>query len=571
MIDNEIINKIRNSVNIVDVISNYVPLNAKGRNFFGVCPFHDDHSPSMSVSPEKQIYTCFSCGASGNVFTFLQDYEHISFIEAVKKLADETGTNLGININESKKKNNVIEHDIYNLTQKYFLNNLRSEKGLAATSYLKKRSINEDIIEKFGIGLSLNEPSQLTDLLLNKKYNEDVLIDIGLSTNDKQDIFKNRIMFPIKDKNGQIVGYSGRVYQKEDQNKYVNSKASHIFKKSEILYNYHQAIEYVRRTKYIIVVEGFMDVIRLSTIGYNNVVALMGTAITNEHISLLKGLKCKVILTLDSDEAGLNATLSAGDQLIKENIETLVIRLEDYKDPDDYIINKGENAFKTNVENATNYLDFKIKHLRNVSSDDNSEEVAKNINTLIDTVNNIKDPILKNIMIKKIATEFDIDESVVLAKVGIKDTVIVKEEKIVKPIIKYDKTEKSCMAIVYLMSSNPKFIKIYEKKLGHLPIDEYKNLANSIRNYYQKNKDINIADFITHISDNPKYKDTMNKIIMYMESSVLESEFDAYIKIIKEKLNDLRIQEIRKDMEKTTDENKKRELLNKIIDIKKEV
>jgi len=369
LIDNEIINQIRNSVNIVDIINEYVPLVPKGRNFFGVCPFHSDHNPSMSVSPERQIYTCFSCGATGNVFTFLQDYEHISFIEAVKKLSLKTGISLGVNISTPKTPKKTKEMEIYNLTQKYYQNNLKTKEGLKAREYLSKRDFSEEIIDKFGIGLALNNLDNLYKLLIGKGYQDNILDEIGLIVNNN-DYFRNRIMFPIKDYQGEIVGYSGRVYNNEEAAKYVNSKASYYFKKSEILYNYHLAKDHVRINDSIIVVEGFMDVIRLSTIGINNAVALMGTALTKEQIVLLKRLRCPVILCLDNDEAGLNATMSAGDQLFIEGLEVFVIRLDDYKDPDDYIVNKGEESFRLNLEAKVNYLDFKIKYLKtNLSND----------------------------------------------------------------------------------------------------------------------------------------------------------------------------------------------------------
>ena len=461
LIDNEIINKIRNSINIVDVIGNYVPLSSKGRNFFGVCPFHDDHSPSMSVSPDKQIYTCFSCGATGNVFTFIQDYEHISFLEAVKKISLEVGINIGINIETNKKKNDLVEYNILNLAQKYFVNNLNSSVGLDAIEYLKKRKINNELIEKFGIGLALNENKNLSNFLINKGYSEDLLKMIGLINDDgSYDIFRNRIMFPIHDHLGQIVGYSGRIYHNEDQAKYVNSKSSLIFKKGEILYNYHLAKDEARKNKYVILVEGFMDVIRLSSIGINSAVALMGTALTNDQINLLKQLKTKVIVCLDNDEAGENATLSVGDQLLKAKIETYIIRLSDYKDPDEYISNKDVSDFKLNIDNAMNYLDYKIKYYKNNTKSNDSETNAKNINILIDTINDLSDNVLKEVMINKISLEFSIDINIIKSKLKLSE-ITTPEKEVVKPIIdpKLNKIEKSCIAIIYLMASDTKFIK----------------------------------------------------------------------------------------------------------------
>ena len=241
-IDNNTINEIRENIDIVDVISNYLPLNSKGKNYFGVCPFHDDHSPSMSVSKERQIYTCFSCGATGNVFKFIQDYENISFIEAVKKCADMVGISLDIGKITTKNKHQDL-YDIYELSFKFYQNNINTELGKKAKEYLHNRSLDDVTIKEFGIGLSLNEKDVFTKLLKSKKYSDDILIKSGLVNENNyvlNDVYRNRIMFPLYDLNGKVIGYNGRVYNGEKENKYINSKETDIFKKREILYNYHR-------------------------------------------------------------------------------------------------------------------------------------------------------------------------------------------------------------------------------------------------------------------------------------------------------------------------------------------
>ncbi len=575
-IDNETINKIRSNVNIVDVISSYVSLTQKGRNFFGICPFHDDHNPSMSVSPEKQIYTCFSCGASGNVFNFIQDYENISFVEAVQKLALQAGIDLGISVQTKKTKSLSKEHQILNLTQMYYKNNILTEYGLEAIKYLKERDIDEKTIDRFGIGLALNYDTNLTDFLLKKDYKKEDLIEIGLSTG-QTDVFKNRIMFPLHDPNGQIVGYSGRVYNDDQQAKYVNSKASHIFKKGEILYNYHLAKDDVRKSKTIILVEGFMDVIRLSINNINNVVALMGTAITSEQVNLLKQLRTKIILCLDNDSAGETATIAAGDQLIEQGLDVSVVRLEKYKDPDDYLINMGKEAFLNNVNQSLSYLDYKIKYLKN-NSLGNSEAIANNVNIMIKTIDNIKDPILKNVLIKKVAEEFNVNEDIITSRISYENAVEQKNEQPKKVHIKKIKKtalEQACEAIIYLMVNNVKFIKMYIKQIGYLPIDKYKYLTLEIQSYYNKNKTINLADFLTHIESNEEYKATMASILMDFDDqdveseSIHENEFETYRKIIMNAINQQRIDEYKIELSKSSDPNHKKDILAKIAEIKK--
>ena len=225
--DNNLIDEIRKSVNIVDVISNYLPLSKKGKNYFGVCPFHDDHSPSMSVSEEKQIYTCFSCGASGNVFKFIQDYDNVSFLEAVKKCEDQDGISFSYGKEKRNNKNQDLL-DIYEFASKLYQNNLHSSLGKEAREYLKSRSLDEDVIKEFQIGLALNEATMLADTL-KKKYDDATLLKSGLISEGEYNIYdtyRNRIMFPLYDLSGNIVGYNGRIYNNNNINdsKYINSR-----------------------------------------------------------------------------------------------------------------------------------------------------------------------------------------------------------------------------------------------------------------------------------------------------------------------------------------------------------
>ena len=262
---------IQKRVNIVDVIARYLPLEQKGKNYFAICPFHDDHNPSMSISAEKQIYTCFVCGASGNVFNFVMNYEKISFVEAVKKVADFAGINLEVNIDSRPKVADKYEkyYKIFDIVNKFYQNNIKTINGKAATKYLNDRKITDDIIKEFEIGLCLND-NVVSKLLTSKGYDENELIDLGLCGKKDSyiyDIFRNRIMFPLHNLDGKVVGFSGRIYNGENDNKYVNSKESVIFKKGSLLYNYKKSFDYAREQRKIIVVEGFMDVIRLSTIG----------------------------------------------------------------------------------------------------------------------------------------------------------------------------------------------------------------------------------------------------------------------------------------------------------------
>ena len=332
-LSNEELNRIRTSVNIVDVIGSNINLLKKGKNYFGICPFHDDHTPSMSVSEERQIYTCFVCGATGNVFSFLRDYENISFMEAVNKVANMSGIKLDNNINIVKRYDK--EYKIYDLALKFYKNNLKSENGKKAKIYLHNR------------GISFND-NNLSKLLISKNYSEKMLVDIGISNvkDEVFDIFRNRIMFPIHDPNGNPVAFSARIYNNEVESKYINTKETYIFKKGEILFNYHRARIDAKKKKSLILCEGQMDAIRIFSSGVKNVVATMGTALTKEHIKLIKKLNCKVILNMDSDKAGINAAKINGDLLKQNDIDVYVVTLSGAKDPDEYILKYGIESYK---------------------------------------------------------------------------------------------------------------------------------------------------------------------------------------------------------------------------------
>ena len=374
--NNDLANLVRSKTDIVDIIGERIPLVARGKNFFGVCPFHDDSNPSMCVSREKQIYTCFSCHATGNVFTFLMNYEHMEFRDVLHYLGEKVGVD--VSSVQIKKKSNKFDklYDAYNFSVKYFQNNLSSSVGKIAKSYLSSRGITEDIIKEFEIGLSLETRNDLTKLLTSKGYELGDLNRIGLSSDD-HDIYNDRIMFPLYDVSGKVVGFSGRIYKDNGQNKYLNTKETDIFKKGEMLYHYHIAREECRLKKCVIVMEGFMDVIRASTIGIKNTVALMGTALTKEQIGLLKRLSNNIILCLDGDGPGVKAATSIGEELLNQGIEVKVVYLPDNDDPDSFILKHGEERFKGLIENALNFSDFKINQLKQNVNFKSDEEKAK--------------------------------------------------------------------------------------------------------------------------------------------------------------------------------------------------
>ena len=363
-IDNGEINRIQQSANIVEIIGSYITLEKKGKNFFGMCPFHDDHNPSMSVSEEKGLFTCFVCHKTGNVFSFVQEYENISFIEAVKIVANKVGIELDTGYKETSKYDK--HYEAVDLALKFYQNNLKSQEGLNARKYLQTRGIEDEIIEEFNIGYAPPNFDTITKLLTNKGYDEQLLIETGLSARGQTlyDLFRNRITFPIHNPNGKPVGFSARIYEDLKEAKYINTKETPIFKKGKILFNYHRAQNEARRVKNLIVVEGQMDAIRIYASGVKNVVATMGTALTEDHVKLLKKLNVTIILCMDNDEAGEKATIQNGETLTNAQVDLKILRLSGAKDPDEYILKHSKEEFLDAVNNSITYFDFKLNYYK---------------------------------------------------------------------------------------------------------------------------------------------------------------------------------------------------------------
>lgn len=571
-ISKELIDEVKSKNDIVDIIGSYISLNDKNK---ALCPFHNDHSPSFSVHPDKQIYKCFSCGESGNVITFVEKFLGISFQEAVKLLADRAGIKLNINV---PKKTNKYDkyYEITDTVNKYFKNNIFSSNGQQALKYLNDRHIDKDIINEFNIGISTN--NKLHEILA-KKYNlEDLLkIDIVREVDNKiYDTFQNRIMFPIIDEDNNIVGFSGRKYLANDLDnkqlsKYVNSRETDIFIKSKIFYNINNALPNIKKSKEIIITEGFMDTIRMVSIGYNNTVALMGTAFTKEHLDKIIKYKCRVVLNLDQDNAGVLGTISIGDELIKNNIDVSVIVFDDYKDSDEYIINKGKEAFDYAYKNRISYIDFKFKYLKSNKNMKDSTDISKYINEAIKSLNDIDDDILKELKINELSHEFGIDESVIKNKIKLSGKKEVKkEEKITKK--RYDKYDISEIRILYLMLNYDDVILYFENSLGYLIHDNMMALAYKIVEFRNDYGYFNYSDFIDYVGDNELVKETIKEIMRYHnDEEYTESELEDYFDTIKEYSVKKRINELKKEMNETLDVNKKIELANKINKINKEV
>lgn len=573
----KIIAEVKSRNRLEDVLRSY-GVELDGRNK-ALCPFHKEKTPSFSVKPDEQIFTCFGkCNFTGDVFTFVERKEGVSRLEAIKILADRVG--IKIDNTEVKKVNAKFQtyYEINDTVNKYFKNTLLSKEGTEALKYLTERNMSKELISEFNIGLS---SSNKLYSILSKKYKKEDLYDIGLIkqiNGNFYDTFQNRIIFPIIDENNNIVAFSGRKYLSDDLKddhlpKYLHSKESEIFKKSGILYNINNAETFIRQSKEIVLTEGFMDTIRMSSIGYKNVVALMGTAFTKEHLDKILKYKCKVILNLDQDEAGVTNTIKIGDELLKHNIDSTVIVFEDYKDSDEFISKKGKEAFDIAYNNRLSFIDFKLKYLKSSKNMKDSAEVSKYINEAIESLEQIDDDILRELKINEISKEFDINDSVIRNKIKVKEVKTKKEEpKKQEEIKRYNKYDISEIRILYLMLNYDDVILYFENSLGYLIDDKRSNLAYKIIEFRNDNGYFNLFDFEDSILEDKELNDTLEEVTNYHNNKeYTNEELEDYINTIKEYSVKKQIEQLKQEMKDTLDINKKIEIAKKIENINKEV
>ncbi len=377
------VDEILKQVDIVDVISKYIDLEHKGKNFFGVCPFHDDTSPSLSVSPEKQIYKCFSCGASGNALTFIKDFENIDFKHSLKKLADFAGIDVEI---DTTTKTKDPYYEIYERTSQMFSYALLHVKeNLKYLNYLYERKFSLEVIKYFGIGVS----DKRVELFLKDKFDNKDLVNSGLITSSGRIMFHSRIMFPICNDLGEVVACSGRVIDNSTP-KYINSPETNYFIKGKVLYNFDKAASEIKKTGEVFITEGFFDAMRLHDNGFPNVVALMGTAFTKEHLNLLSNLAKKVYLCLDGDNAGKKTSHAIYLMCESNGLDTKMINLDDC-DPDEFILTNGADAFKDFVSKAKTYEEYFIDLLSynfDVKQISEKQEIIEKIANFVDRISN---------------------------------------------------------------------------------------------------------------------------------------------------------------------------------------
>ena len=406
----ETIERIRNTADIYDVVAQYVDLKKRGRNFFGLCPFHSEKTPSFSVAPDKQIYHCFGCGAGGNVFSFIVEHEKISFIEAVQQL----GQKYGIQVDYQSGPSNKIFSSLYkvhDLAVKLYHNTLYSEKGKAALDYLYNRGLNDNTIKTYQIGFAPDSWDTLINAIKSLSFNDDVYDKTGLfikTDRGWRDRFRSRIMFPIFHQSGKPIAFGGRIFNHNDPAKYLNSPETPLYRKSEVFYGLHKTRDSIRKFSTAVLVEGYTDFLQLVQLGIQNVVALSGTALGINHASQIRKFASKVYLAYDGDDAGINATLRAGYVLFQAGIEPLVIPMPSDKDPDDWVREAGVNAFQEAMGSSMSLLLFHLqkKDVKNLSATDRSKTVKE----ILKEISLINDGIIRDDLLKSLSQELQLDE-----------------------------------------------------------------------------------------------------------------------------------------------------------------
>jgi len=499
----ELIEEIRVQNDIIDVISSHVQLQKRGSSYKGLCPFHNEKTPSFSVSSEKQMYHCFGCGVGGNVYTFVMEYENFSFIEAVKYLADRVHITLPtVEVSDEVKRRMDFKHrliDINKAAARYFYYQLKSDKGKTALKYLENRGIGEETQKKFGLGYSNVFRNDLYRYL-REKYDNKVLLESGLVIPEKKapgeffDRFWNRVMFPIFDVHNRVIGFGGRVLG-DSNPKYLNSPETKLFDKSRNLYGLNLAR--TSRKDNIIIVEGYMDVISLYQAGVTNVVASLGTAFTVQQAALLKRYTDNVVIAYDSDGAGIKAALRAIPILKSEGLSVRVLRVEKYKDPDEFIKNEGSEAFMALIEKAAPGFMFEIEELASKYNLEDPEsrtnfhkEVAKKLLELTSDIEreNYLEAIAKKYNTKKqlmdkLVVETGKNTGIVTSRKEIKNTTKQKRKKSEDGIILAQKS------ILTLIANNRDLFKIVKKylKVSEFRDEIYKKVAKEVYEAYDNN------------------------------------------------------------------------------------
>ena len=538
-----LIQEIRAKADIVEVIQHYVPLIKKGKNYVAVCPFHDDHDPSMSISQDKQIFKCFVCGAGGNVFNFVKDYEKIQFNDAVVKVANYVGYSLDEKYIVNQTKTDPKQQALFNVLNEYVKYTryiLNTEDALDAKKYLYNRGLDDSIIQKFEIGYNLNN-DQSTKFLVAKGFDLESCVKTNITRINEfgsKDVFNQRIVFPIHNPQGQVVAFTARTMNPNESSKYINSTETPLYTKGNLLYNYHRAIKNVKQQKEIIIVEGVMDVIALDRVNIENVVATLGTACTKEQISLMQNASNNVVLCYDSDAAGQTATLKLARLLIAHKLNVSIVQNNTGLDLDEIIEQKSKETLIKLMSQRSSYLDFFFNYSLTRLDLENYNQKKEFAKIVLGELDKLKDKFDRELMLDKLSqsTQFSRDQLLLLEDKP-NQVIPIKTLKPKKSDIK-KWAEKE---IIGQMLYSAQAVLDFRQELGYFVNELYQKVALTIINYYRNHEELIIADFISTLED----KDMIELVTQIVDSDIYfrnyskEALQDAIIEV---KINTLDIQ-----------------------------
>ncbi|HDA8204678.1 TPA: DNA primase [Staphylococcus aureus] len=557
-IDQSIINEIKDKTDILDLVSEYVKLEKRGRNYIGLCPFHDEKTPSFTVSEDKQICHCFGCKKGGNVFQFTQEIKDISFVEAVKELGDRVNVAVDIEATQSNSNVQIASDDLqmiemHELIQEFYYYALtKTVEGEKALTYLLERGFTDALIKERGIGFAPDSSHFCHDFLQKKGYDIELAYESGLLSRNEEnfsyyDRFRNRIMFPLKNAQGRIVGYSGRTYTGQEP-KYLNSPETPIFQKRKLLYNLDKARKSIRKLDEIVLLEGFMDVIKSDTAGLKNVVATMGTQLSDEHITFIRKLTSNITLMFDGDFAGSEATLKTGQHLLQQGLNVFVIQLPSGMDPDEYIGKYGNDAFTAFVKNdKKSFAHYKVSILKDeIAHNDLSYE--RYLKELSHDISFMKSSILQQKAINDVAPFFNVSPEQLANEIQFNQAPAnyypedeyggyIEPEPIgmaqFDNLSRQEKAERAFLK--HLMRDKDIFLNYYESvDKDNFTNQHFKYVFEVLHDFYAENDQYNISDAVQYVNSN-ELRETLISLEQYsLNDEPYENEIDDYVNVINE-------------------------------------
>ncbi|XLO56713.1 DNA primase [Staphylococcus aureus] len=558
-IDQSIINEIKDKTDILDLVSEYVKLEKRGRNYIGLCPFHDEKTPSFTVSEDKQICHCFGCKKGGNVFQFTQEIKDISFVEAVKELGDRVNVAVDIEATQSNSNVQIASDDLqmiemHELIQEFYYYALtKTVEGEQALTYLQERGFTDALIKERGIGFAPDSSHFCHDFLQKKGYDIELAYEAGLLSRNEEnfsyyDRFRNRIMFPLKNAQGRIVGYSGRTYTGQEP-KYLNSPETPIFQKRKLLYNLDKARKSIRKLDEIVLLEGFMDVIKSDTAGLKNVVATMGTQLSDEHITFIRKLTSNITLMFDGDFAGSEATLKTGQNLLQQGLNVFVIQLPSGMDPDEYIGKYGNDAFTAFVKNdKKSFAHYKVSILKDeIAHNDLSYE--RYLKELSHDISLMKSSILQQKALNDVAPFFNVSPEQLANEIQFNQAPAnyypedeyggyIEPEPIgmaqFDNLSRQEKAERAFLK--HLMRDKDTFLNYYESvDKDNFTNQHFKYVFEVLHDFYAENDQYNISDAVQYVNSN-ELRETLISLEQYnLNDEPYENEIDDYVNAINEK------------------------------------